>query len=102
MKTLKDLLDEAGSKYNNNIAVTTKTATSTYRQLNIEIGCIRGVLVNVALPKQKSYALLMSNTVDSVKTFLAIVTLGHTAVIIPEDISAEEIIKVIIFQVLII
>ena len=95
MKTLKDLLDVATSKYNNNIAVTTKEGTSSYRQLSVEIGCIRGVLVNVALPKDKSYALLMSNTVDSVKTFLAIVTLGHTAVIIPEDITTSEINKLI-------
>lgn len=95
LSNLEDFLKEVVGKYSHYTAVTTKETKRSYRQLGLEVGCIRGVLINVDLSGGKNFGILMSNSIDSVKTFLAVTTLGHTAVLLHESIDGEGLIKAI-------
>ena len=77
--TLNEMLERSVSEFARDIAICDNGTEYTYEQLGSDVGHFRPLVAGDA----KRVGILASNSYDFVKAFLAITTLGLTAVILP-------------------
>ena len=78
-------------EYANRTAVVYDGCALTYAQLDREIAAQRSALAEAGCQPGERIALVCDNSIDYVRAFFAIVTLGGVAVILPPQFSAREI-----------
>ena len=81
------------SKYSDNIAIEYEEVKLTYRQLDFLTSKLRSALIEHGCKKGDKIAILATNSIDSVCSFLAVVTLGGVAVMLPPHFNCTEIIS---------
>ncbi|MBQ7408226.1 MAG: acyl--CoA ligase [Clostridia bacterium] len=90
-KTLEKIVDYASvakmwqksvEQYPNNLALSCERQL-TYAQLDLEVALFRTVLVQSGVKKGDNVGILAPNSIEFVKAFLAVTTLGAVAVLLP-------------------
>ena len=88
---LCSLWSRCASEYARDTAVVYGGCALTYAELDREIASLRGALAEAGCRPGERIALLCENSVDFVRAFFAIVTLGGVAAVLPPQYHTEEI-----------
>ncbi len=88
--TLAEMWKERSEKYADSIAIEDDGKQYTYRRLAEDAAKFRTVLKEKGADKNR-IALLIPNSYDFVKAFLAVVTSGCTAVVLPAHLNKEQV-----------
>ncbi len=87
--SLTDMWEARSKEYSDRIAIEDLDKQYSYQTLSQDVACFRTVLKEQGVEKTR-IALCMPNCYDLVKAFLATVTLGCTAVILPPHLQEKE------------
>lgn len=90
LDTIVDLLKKDEEEFKNYNAFGSLTETITYHDALEDIAYFRGFLANLKLKENAHVGILLKNNYSFVKTFLAITSFGYTAVLIPVQVSKED------------
>ena len=77
-------------EYGDRVAIVDQGVNYTYAQLEKRAGILRGILTPPA-GENKRVGIYMANSVEFVEAFLAVVTAGHTAVILPPQLDEQSV-----------
>lgn len=91
MDTVVEMWERCRKDYPDRIAIEDNGQQYTYAQLDKDIASFRGVLVTNGLVKGTRIGVFARNSYDLVKMFLAIVTLGACAAILPAHLDERTI-----------
>ena len=87
--TMAQMWEERAREYADLTAVADDGKTYTFRQLDKDVAGYRAVLRDSGVVKGSTVALLIPNSYDFVKAYLAVVTAGCTAVILPAHLDEK-------------
>ena len=79
------------SNYSNNIAIEFEETKLTYKQLDDQVSMLRSAMKEYGCKKGDKIAILATNSIDCVRSFLAVVTLGCVAVMLPPNLDYNKI-----------
>lgn len=85
--TVADMWKSCASEYSDTTAIIDGDVSATFAQLDADAASFRGTLAM----QGKRIGILSSNSYDFVKAYIAIVTSGNTAMILPPQLPAEAI-----------
>lgn len=85
--TITEMWEKVSEEYPDNIAITDNKINYTYKQLDTDAALFRTRLSDGEKPLR--IGLILNNSYDFVKAFLAVTTLGYTAVILPAQLDAS-------------
>ena len=89
--TLTDMWEARAKEYANLTAIADSGSEYTYAQLAQDVAAFRGVLRDTGVQPGSRVALLLPNSYDFVKAFLAVVTFGCTAAILPVHLNEQQV-----------
>lgn len=81
-RNLSEMWDRSVS-FGDRVAVKDKDIVKTYRELDAEVSEYRGYLAGEGIGKGDRVGVLIPNSADFVKVFLALTTMGATAAVLP-------------------
>ena len=88
LPTVNDLLEKI-AEYGDLEALCDLRTSVTYIQLCYNVGCRRRLLEENGIPKGERIAVWNKNSIDSIELFLAIVTSGRTAIMLPQSLNDQ-------------
>lgn len=90
-KTINEMWEHCAREYAEEIAIEDAGQKYTYSKLDFDSACFRSVLIDNGVKKGDRVCLLAPSSYDFVKAFLAITTLGATAVLLPVQLDEKTI-----------
>ena len=87
-ESMAQMWEECSAEFADSVAIVDKETEYTYRQLARDVANYRTVLRDSGVKKGDTVALLIPNSYDFVKAYLAAVTLGCTAAVLPAFLDA--------------
>lgn len=86
---LAEMWEIRSKEFSDKIAVEDAGIQYTFKQLNNDVAVMRGVLSQNGIQKGDRVAMIIPSSYNFVKTFLAITTLGATAVLLPVQLDEK-------------